>query len=50
MAPPLILISILTAKHFPIKTLGAVSLKIGFHKQNFINEKKIYSYPDSVQV
>jgi len=24
-------------------------MKIGFCKQNFINEKTIYSYPDSVR-
>lgn len=24
-------------------------MKIGFHKQNFTNEKAIYSYPDSVR-
>lgn len=50
VAVPLILISVLTAKHFPIEILGVVSLKIGFHKQNFINEKTIYGYPDSVEV
>lgn len=43
------LILCLTAKHFPIKILRVISMKIGFHKQNFINEKTIYGYPDSAR-